>query len=87
MGNGAGPCREGLQATRQFWHLGKDRGKEERLGRRTLRWQGSPEKVLSRGRGATEQRSPIRRVPFGARIVYNRSPAVHRHELGVTCER
>lgn len=48
------------------------------LGRRTFKWQGSPGKVLSTVRGAKEQRSPIKGVPFGARNVYSSCPAIHR---------
>lgn len=67
----------GLQAVMQFWHLEKERVGEESLGRRTFKWQGSPGKVLSTVRGATEQRSPIKGVPFGARNVCSSCPAIH----------
>lgn len=56
MGNGTSVGGKGLQIVMQVWHLGKERGKEGLLGRKILRWQGNPEKVLSRLTEITEQR-------------------------------
>lgn len=56
MGNGTSVDGKGLQIVMQVWPLGKERGKEGLLGRKILKWQGSPEEVLSRLTEITEQR-------------------------------